>query len=169
MNQVEHRRFETEWRKMEAKLAGYFFRKGCPEEDVEDLVQETAYRSYKNFSTLIGDFSFWVWGIASHVFLDYLRKQRKTNELDEENEPSNVQDPGNRTISRVLMEACLKLLDPIDRKCLILHDLGGKNLEEISKILGISVSNAHYHVKKARTTIREYFPELVQEGKAGAN
>ena len=162
MNQDDQRRFEREWRGIEPKLAGFFFRKGCPRDDIDDLVQETALRSWTNYSSLKSDFASWVWGIAKHVFYDYIRKRKKVSELEEEDEITDTApDPGTRTISKVLLKQCLKKLDPLDRKCLILHDSAGKNLKEISEELGISLSNAHYHVDKARKILQESFPELV--------
>jgi len=162
MNQDDQRRFEREWRGIESKLTGFFFRKGCPREDIDDLVQETALRSWTNFSSLKTDFNAWVWGIAKHVFCDYIRKRRQVPDLEEEdNIIDSSPDPGTRTVSKILLKECLKMLAPLDRKCLLLHDSAGKNLKEISEILGISLSNAHYHVDKARKILQESFPELV--------
>jgi RNA polymerase sigma-70 factor, ECF subfamily len=163
MNQGDQSRFEREWRVIEPKLAGFFFRKGCPREDIDDLVQETALRSWANFFTLKSDYDSWVWGIARHVFYDYVRKRKRMPEMDLEDQIiDTAPDPGSKTITKMLLKACMKKLDPLDRKCLMLHDYTGKNLKEISEMLGISLSNVHYHVDKARKILQETFPELVK-------
>jgi len=160
MNQEESRIFEKEWRSIEPKLAGFFFRKGCPQQDIDDLVQETVIRSWTNFPLVKSDLNSWVWGIARLVYLEYLKKRRGEAGFTEGTEIVDI-DPNSsyETISKSTMSKSLQELDPIDRKCLILHDSGGKNFSEISKMLGISSSNVHYHVDRARTILRESFPE----------
>ena len=162
MNPLEYNEFEKSWQQVEGKLAGYFYRKGCPEEDSLDLVQETAARAWGGFDTLRGDFTSWVFGIAKYVFIDYLRKRKQVDEIEDEALiEDHRQDPGTRAINAELLRKCFDALDLLDRKCLTLHDIEGYNYEKISETLGISVSNAHYHVDKARKYLRERFPELV--------
>ncbi len=157
-----HEKFEESWHAVEPKLNGYFYRKGCSREDTLDLVQETAVRAWQNFHTLKGNFKPWVFGIAKFVFFDYLRKKKRVDEIEDESVIEDLkQDPGKSALNAQLIRQCLDELDPLDRQCLILHDLEGYNFDEISGMLGISLSNAHYHDDKARKYLRERFPELV--------
>jgi len=160
MNQDESGRFEKEWRGIEPKLAGFFFRKGCAQEDIDDLVQETIIRSWTTFSMIKGDLDSWVWGIARLIYLEYIKKRRGEAGFIEGTEIVDIDpNPGYGTISRSALSKCIQELDPLDRECLILYDSGGKNFSEISEMLGISSGKAHYHVDRARTILRESFPE----------
>jgi RNA polymerase sigma factor (sigma-70 family) len=154
--------FEIHWFRVRDKVAGYFFRKGCSVEDTQDLVQETAMGAWRNYSTLKGDFNAWIFGIAKNTFNSYVRNKKLENIVEDEAEILETDaSPEHRAIAKILMKQCLTRLNPIDRKSLVLHDFYGKKYEEISAILGISRSNAHYHVEKARDYIRKRYPELV--------
>lgn len=154
--------FEIQWCAVREKVAAYFFRKGCSAEDTQDLVQETAMGAWRNYSSLKGDFNAWIFGIAKNTFNNYLRDRKRKNVVEDEDGVIETNaSPEHRTIAKILMKQCLIQLNPIDRKCLVLHDYLGKKYEEISEILGISRSNAHYHVEKARDYLRKRYPELL--------
>ena len=161
MNTEEQNSFERSWRNCEDSLTGYFYRKGCPEEDTKDLMQETAMRGWKNFSSLKGEFKPWIFTIAKRTFIDYLRKRKPTSEIVDNVVVDSRPGPSQHAITKSLLSQCLKVLDPIDRKCLTLHDFEGLNFEKIGEMLGISTSNAHYHANKARSGLRESFPDLL--------
>ena len=153
--------FEICWHDVERKITSFFYRKGCSSDDSCDLAQETALRGWKNFDTLRGDFKPWIFQIAKYVFIDYLRKRRgvTTVDIDDCQIAGNSHESYAQTELKSIMDEILEELDPFDRKCLILHDLEGKNFEEIAIELGNSVSNAHYHVDKARKFLRQRFEE----------
>lgn len=161
MKSEKHILFENVWREIQSKLTGYFYRQACPEEDVRDLVQETATRAWTNLETCKGDLPAWMFGIARYVFLDYLRRKKDetTIEIDAVDQRFN---PEARSIEKLLISQCLQELDPIDRECLVMHDLQGYRFEDIAKKLGISRSNAHYRVEQARQYLRLKYPELVR-------
>jgi RNA polymerase sigma-70 factor (ECF subfamily) len=150
--------FEDLWRSLEKRLQGYFYRKGCSAHNCEDLVQETALRAWCGFATLRSDFGCWVFGIAKFTLFAHLRKLQRISILNMKiAEDFSSEDLGTSIISRVHMESCLRDLDPRDRDCLFLHDYEGCTFKEIAEKMGISVSNAHYHVKRAREFVRERF------------
>ena len=170
MDSGKQQAFVKDWRIVEGKLAGYFYRKGCPEEDSLDLVQETAIRAWRNYGTLKGDFKPWVFSIAKFTFIDYLRKKKQVDEIEDEASIQDLSpDPGSRAVNSELLRQCLEELEPIDRECLVLHDAEGYKFEIIAEMLGISVSNAHYHVDKARKYLCERFPDLVNKKKETGN
>jgi len=158
MNAEGHRIFEKSWAAVVGRMEGYFYRNECPPDDVKDLLQETASRAWKNFHTLKGDFEPWVFCIAKYTYIDYIeeRKRRKsgTVNVDPVSSSSETED---HLIKHILLRQCLEGLDPLDRNCLILHDSEGYDFKKISEKLGISRSNAHYHVDKARNELREKF------------
>lgn len=160
--QEAHRNFDKQWDLVKKQVEGYFFRLGCSPEDTLDLVQETAMGAFRNHSSLKGDFRSWAFGIARNVFKNYLSKRKNNAPLVEDDiiEDSRA-NPERRALAKSVMEQCIGELDKLDRDCLILHDYHQYKFEKIAEILGISVSNAHYHTDKARTYLRARHPELV--------
>jgi RNA polymerase sigma factor (sigma-70 family) len=152
--------FEELWRSVEKRLQGYFHRKGCPDYDCEDLVQETALRAWRGFATLNEDFRCWIFGIAKFTLFAHLRNKKRIANLNlKVAEDCPPEDPGTLIISRIQMQSCLRDMNSRDRDCLFLHDYEGCTLKEIAEKMGISVSNAHYHVKRACEFVRERFTQ----------
>jgi RNA polymerase sigma-70 factor, ECF subfamily len=150
--------FEKLWRSVEKRLQGYFYRKGCSDHDCEDLVQETCLRAWDRFATLKGDFKSWVFGIAKFTLFAHIRSRKRMTNLNLKlAEECPADDPGTLIVNRVHMQACLRDMDSLDYDCLFLHDYEGFTLKEISEYMGISVSNAHLHVKRAHEFVRERF------------
>jgi RNA polymerase sigma factor (sigma-70 family) len=162
---AEKQSFEADWRQVEGKIAGYFFRQCCPEEDARDLCQETALRAWARRDSRKGDFHPWVLGIARYVFLEYLRSKEASTDA----EPADGH-PGPEKIAaaKTLLSECLAMLDEKRRACLVLHDHDGLGFREIGIRLGISTSNAHYQVESARKHLREKYPELVTRSRKEA-
>jgi len=148
---------------MEPRLGSFLYAKGCPTEDVRDLLQETAYRACSRVYSLTGDMEPWIWSIARHVFSEYIRERKKypvSEDCDEivDNRPN----PDSLGLIKQLFRQALNELDPLDRMCLIMHDLEGFVLEEISKKVGKSRSNCHYRIERAKGFIRGKFPDLIE-------
>ncbi len=163
MSTIEQIKFESTWREVESKINGYFIRRGCSRNDIDDLTQEVAVRAWKNFHRIKGEFKPYAFGIAKYVYINYIND--KANFADDDRialVADSSLNPSQESEVKELIDTCLETLDPIDRECLTLHDLHGQNFEEISRILGISRSNAHYHIEKARKLLRETFPELLE-------
>jgi len=140
------------------KLASYFYRKGCSREEVEDCLQETALRAWRSFHTLREESVAWFFAIAAREFSEFVRKKNREREilkhLVEDKDPKPNPERGITSRDRIsLVMECLD--DPKDRLCLYMHDIDSFKFEEIAELVGISVSNAHYHVERARRILRE--------------
>jgi RNA polymerase sigma-70 factor (ECF subfamily) len=64
------------WRK---PLFGYIYRMVTSREDAEDLLQETLARAIEQIARFRGEarFKSWLFGIATHVSLDHLRRKKR--------------------------------------------------------------------------------------------
>jgi RNA polymerase sigma-70 factor, ECF subfamily len=64
------------WRR---PLAGYIYRMVTQRQDAEDLLQDTLVRVLENIREYRGEapFKSWLFGIATHVCLDHLRKKKR--------------------------------------------------------------------------------------------
>lgn len=160
--------FENKWKKVKPVVAGFFYRRGCPRDDTLDLIQETGIAAWKNYESLDGDFKAWVIGIAKNIYKRYLRDQKRNPGTDPETAILDESPgPEENTITNFMLAHCLSELDEIDRKCLVLHDFHGYKFKEIGEKLGISRSNAHYHIERARKHLQNRFPELMMTKQDG--
>ncbi|MGH9388977.1 MAG: sigma-70 family RNA polymerase sigma factor, partial [Vicinamibacteria bacterium] len=64
------------WRK---PLFGYIYRMVTGRADAEDLLQETLVRAIEQIASFRGEapFKSWLFGIATHVSLDHLRRRKR--------------------------------------------------------------------------------------------
>jgi RNA polymerase sigma-70 factor, ECF subfamily len=138
----------------------------------EDLLQETflnAYRGLANFSGA-STFSTWLFRIATNAALMFLRKHRPESiEYDDEVRlrSDNYAFPGAPTFGRSPLEVLLsnegrrKIEEAIDglpviyRSVMILRDVEGFSLEEVSRIMDTSVSAVKSRLHRARNSVRE--------------
>jgi RNA polymerase sigma-70 factor (ECF subfamily) len=128
----------------------------------DDLVQETFIKIDKHISSVRdkGSLSSWIYKIAYHVCLDYL-KQHQTR-LFKKSEQISSQTAGveiGKSMEQYQMGACVR--DKIDmlpenlRLVLVLFDLEGFSHLEISNILDISRENAKTRLHRARKRLRQ--------------
>jgi RNA polymerase sigma-70 factor (ECF subfamily) len=140
--------------------------------DVEDVAQQVfmkAYFSLPRFDQRAA-FSTWLYKIAVNECWDYLRK-KKVRRLVYESDLSEEQvrqftsssehsataeryDPTSRRVElRQLVERLLSELDERDRLMLLLKEVEGFSVEEISGILGLNVNTVKVRLFRARARL----------------
>ncbi|MBN1927499.1 MAG: RNA polymerase sigma factor [Prolixibacteraceae bacterium] len=134
------------------------------EADAEDLAQDVFIEVYKSLSKFRGKskFSTWVYRITYNRAISFLRKNRpefsSQDEVFLENKGgSEVQfDLLNETDDpeKVLQNAIKKLADD-EQMMLALHYFENQSIDEISKIMGISVSNVKIKMFRSRKKLKE--------------
>lgn len=137
----------------------------------EDLLQETFLNSYKGLAQFEGgsSFSTWIFRIATNNALMFLRKHRP--ESVEYNDsvrdefaypflvisPELVDTPLSLLLSkegRAKIEEAIDALPTIYRTVLILRDVEGFTVEEVSQVLSSSVSAVKSRLHRARASLR---------------
>lgn len=133
------------------------------EDDVvfqEDLFQEIVLQAWKAFGRFRGDskFSTWLYRVALNTAITYLKKDKRRVEKNslsistilqiksEENEEEKEQ-----------IESLYKAIAQLNKieKALVILYLEDKSYEEISEILGISVSNVGAKLSRVRNLLRK--------------
>jgi RNA polymerase sigma-70 factor, ECF subfamily len=153
-------------------------------EDVEDVAQQVfvkAYFSLKRFD-LRSAFGTWLYKIAVNECWDYLRKKKVRrlvyeSDLSEEQtrqlasaseQPLGAQrvheDAATRTEQRELVERLLAELDDSDRAMLVMKEVEGFSVEEISEILGINVNTVKVRLFRARGRLVRVYRRRMQGG-----
>lgn len=154
-------------------------------DDVEDVAQQVflkAYLGIKRFDQRAA-FSTWLYKIAVNECWDYLRK-RKVRPLVYEADLSEEQvsrldgivsssrppeGPSARAETRELIDRMLSALPEQDRQLLVLKEIEGFSVQELSEILSLNVNTVKVRLFRARGRIMEsYRRRLTRSGKGHA-
>jgi RNA polymerase sigma-70 factor, ECF subfamily len=147
-------------------VSALLFRFAGQRADLEDLVQETFIRAFRNLKSWQPDkpFSHWLKRIAVNVGRDYYRHNRSaakrfTDSTSEDIEAvaSPSSEPGTFSSAGCTQEAqwLLAKLKPDDRTLLTLHYLNGMRLREIAEHLGWSISKTKVRSLRAKRKLQK--------------
>ncbi|MBE0432913.1 RNA polymerase sigma factor [candidate division WOR-3 bacterium] len=132
-------------------------------DDARDMAQETFIKAYRKIKKFHGrsQFSTWLYRIAVNNCLNYLKKQRPTEEIYEEMVSSGKDDPVERYRSKKLKEmiyAAVGKLPTVQRAVFTLRTLEDMSYQDVSEILKKPVStikvNHHLAVKNLRNYMK---------------
>ncbi len=144
------------------------------QEFAEDIVQDTLLAALQNWQSFAGDSSerTWLIGILRHKILDFFREHRSQESVDDESWQKEYFDKSRhwkdkmvsfKTNPEVLIENtefwkvlrdCLSELSRIMARAFVMHEIEGKNSEEICKHLEISETNLWVRLHRARLQLR---------------
>ncbi len=147
----------------------------------EDLLQETFLNAYRGLRGFEGGstFSTWLFRIATNTALMYLRKHRpETVEYDDaiQTDVNNAFSPASSQFLSTPLEMLLssegmheleKAIDqlPVDyRTVLVLRDVEGFSLEEVSRIVNSSIAAVKSRLHRARNSVRVALNSYYVEG-----
>ena len=107
-------------------------------EDAEDIAQEVFVSVYKNLSKFRADSKIytWIYRIAINKTYDFFRKKKIDLELNEE--ILNIEDNSDLNSPMIIQEN-LKKLSKEEREILLLKDVYGYKLREISDLKGRNI------------------------------
>lgn len=167
------------WRK---PLFGYIYRMVTQRQDAEDLLQDVLVRVLESLSQFRGEsrFKSWVFGIATHVSLDHLRRKKRwrvqaqlegeqralADEKQLEQVRSTLSQPGFVFEIREHIAACFscvaRTLEPEEQAALLLREVLGFTAQEAAKIIGISEPVFRHRLAAARATMIQSYEGLCQ-------
>lgn len=128
--------------------------------DGEDIVQDTLAKAYYALGQMMEPPNLrpWLFRIAHNTAMDFLRRYERRNVdiVPEIPEHAELDETENVGIDPALVEAALTIfveLAPVQRGALILKDVLGHSLAEVSATLGISVGAVKAALSRARANI----------------
>lgn len=141
-------------------------------QQAQDLLQETFLNAYRGLGGFTGASSFatWLFRIATNTCLMYLRKNRPESvEYDDQIEntrssefvpasPEFISTPLDILLSsegRRKIEEAIDGLPILYRSVLVLRDVEGFSIEEVSKIMETSTAAVKSRLHRARNAVRE--------------
>ncbi len=144
-------------------------------DDEKDLVQEVLMKMFAKLHQYKGDapLTHWVSRLALTTCLDRLRAQKIRPEIrhaDLTPEESDVfeaawltgatPDAGAAIAARDLVDKILSGLSPEDRSLILMVDLEGRSLQEISDVTGWSISKIKMRLFRVRPQLRQMVHKL---------
>jgi len=144
-------------------ILNFFARMGASTHS-EDLAQETFIRlwKYRFKYKPVAKFTTFLYTLARHVWLDFLRKKIRFQEFTERYQaemPSATDGGIGRLHRRLDIQAALNRLTPKLREVLVLAVHQGLSYQEISAVLSIPVGTVKSRVFNALSILKEKFDE----------
>jgi len=157
--------FEDLALKFSKPLLKYLMRMTRNSADADDLLQEALIRIANDLPQLQTPEAVkgWAYRIATNVAIDFLRKKKKAQfeEFDEESVTFESYDEDGFIVDE--MNECVRgvidKLPPDYRAAIILANLQGLSVAETAKIMDISVTAAKVRIHRARARLREALNE----------
>lgn len=149
------KQLEQLYREMGPALLAYFRRQPALAVGAEDLLHDTFMRALQRMDRLHASVSprAYLYGIARHVGLDALRRQRPTEEVDEQTHLV-VPDAGEDARLEPL-RAAITGLPALQRETLLLKLQQELSYEEIAEVLVIPVATVRSRLHHAVLRLRE--------------
>jgi RNA polymerase sigma-70 factor (ECF subfamily) len=104
----------------------------------------------------------WVFRIAHNAALDFLRRRARQDATRSDEDPDMIVDPANTTDDRQIAAASLRTfmrLPVAQRSCVILMDVLGYSLQEISSVIDSSIPAVKAALNRGRTRLGELAQE----------
>jgi RNA polymerase sigma-70 factor, ECF subfamily len=132
--------------------------------DGEDVVQEAIVKAIEALSKAgsIVHPEGWVFRIAHNAALDFLRRRARQDATRSDEDPDMVVDPASTTDDRQIAAASLHTfmqLPVAQRSCVILMDVLGYSLQEISNVINSSIPAVKAALNRGRARLRELAQE----------
>ncbi|MEE9281543.1 MAG: RNA polymerase sigma factor [Myxococcota bacterium] len=162
--------FETLFERYTPRLLNFLTRMVRDRDRAEELTQDVFVRVYTAAPRyeMRAKFSTWVFGIAHNLALNDLdrayRKRERSPEPGELSDPRDPDpDPHERVAARQLAEAlesALSKLPERQRSAILLRSEQGLGYQEISEVLGTSVSGVKSLLHRARESLLSELKEI---------
>ncbi|GAA0344118.1 sigma-70 family RNA polymerase sigma factor [Bacillus carboniphilus] len=125
--------------------------------DALDVVQETAYRSFKSIQNLKEPkyFKTWLIKIAISCSVDILRKKKKVVHLRPEIQEAILRDEEEDLPLSLSLQDMIGLLNPEEKDVIILRFYHDHTLKEVSEILNIPLGTAKTILYRALKKLRK--------------
>ncbi len=148
-------------------------------QQAEDIAQEVFIRAYRSLHTYAQEkpFTNWLRTITVRMCYRELKKEKNNPERTETSltsdsfsiidsfcfnpEPLNRMDQEKKLILKELTEKILVKLSPKERMIIVLIEVEGKSIKEVSSLMGISAVNVKVSNYRARKNARKILNSLI--------
>jgi len=128
-------------------------------EDALDVVQETAYLSYKKLHSLKDDqmYKSWLMRIAYNCAMDVLRKKNKEAILEPEYENyiADIKEYEEDYATTITLKEVMEVLQPMERTAITLRYYEDYKLIEIADIMGLPIGTVKTIIYRSLSKLRK--------------
>ncbi len=123
----------------------------------DDLLQETFLAAWRSRDSLseVRDPRAWLYGIARHRVLMYLRGWRRAIAAYDRFVEQRGQPPANESEAHAIRDLIARTLTPEERSVVVLFHLHGFRADEIAGMSGRSHAAVRKQLERARSKLRE--------------
>lgn len=138
-----------------------FILKNIKDEDkARDIVQDAFEKLWQKLETVSpGKMKSYLFSTAYHTMIDVIRKDKRTADLEFDNDESYSHTVQYTDLNEVLHEAVDKLPE-IQRSVLLLRDYEGYSYNEIASITGLNESQVKVYIYRARASMKKYIGKM---------
>ncbi len=130
------------------------------DDKARDVVQDSFEKMWLKVGEIDGSKArSYLFTTAYHTMIDYLRRERFTEGIDEMTQHGHSYSNGYSDLKEVLDEAVARLPD-IQRSVVLLRDYEGYTYQEIGEITGLNESQVKVYIYRARITLKNYIGSL---------
>ncbi|MDB5115852.1 MAG: polymerase sigma-70 factor [Mucilaginibacter sp.] len=157
--------FEQLYHNYKVRIYANLFKMVKSAENSEELLQDLFVKIWIGRETLDSEKSFrsYLFKIAENLVYDFFRKAALNKKL--ETYLISVSVPANSPIEQHIyykegnhaLAKAIEQLPPKRKQVYILCKIEGKSYEEVSRLLGISISTVNEHIVKASRVVRKFF------------
>lgn len=170
--QDDHSQFEQLIRPHLKQLYRLAYRYTGKRDDAEDLVQELLLKLFPRLEEMkeIDKLAPWLSRVLYRQFIDHLRRQQRSpiDFMDEddasyESHSSQTAEPSevvNSELTRELINIALEKVNENHRILVLLHDVEGYSMPEISEIIDVPIGTIKSRLSRARNKLREIIIEM---------
>ncbi|MBN2039154.1 MAG: RNA polymerase sigma factor [Spirochaetes bacterium] len=125
-----------------------------------DIVQDSYEKLWRKLSQVNYEkVKSYLFTTAYHTMIDYIRKERKTQDIDNTDINLLFHSRQYTDVQEVLHEALDKLPE-IQRSVILLRDYEGYSYQEIGEITGLNESQVKVYIYRGRIFLKSYIGKL---------
>lgn len=141
------------------RLSRYCQTQASSTEDAKDLMSETVLTAYERFGTLRNHeaFLYFLFSIARNLMLQKYRKEKLFLLFKGSRNPAAyfTEQEGPANIDNLILQNALQKLPIQQREAIVLFEITGFSLQDISVLQDTSLSNVKQRVSRARARLKE--------------
>jgi RNA polymerase sigma factor (sigma-70 family) len=137
------------------------------DEDAEEVTQDAFVKAYTSLSQFKGEskFSTWLYKIVLNLAMSKVRRRKEAHQyIDDLNLQTTVDNDGARKSERsYYVEQAIASLPEDEAAIVTLFYMEDQSLEEISRVVNLSLSNTKVKLFRARKKMAEMLKSLLKE------
>ena len=164
LKQGNEQAFEKIYNLYSPRLFGNIYRMVKSESTTQEILQDTFIKIWSGRDSIDPDKSFrsYLFRIAENKVYDFFRKAARDKKIQARlfsaatEEYEHIEEMIYRKENALVLQKAIDSLSPQRQQVYRLIKLDNKSYEEVSRLLGISVSTISDHIVKGNKAIREY-------------